>query len=558
MQLADSFILFDAETQAAERPKKFTFPFYYTPHPLAIKAAKALQSYIVEQKEWKHNFGNIEQAVPGGIGKMFGVLVCEDQSGRLGYLQAFSGKLANSNHHRLFVPPVYDVLVEDAFYKQEERILNQLNRDIEVLESDEDYLEQCANREQAKADYERALLKLQSKNKALKKIRKAKRQELSKEDVNYPKLLDNLAKESVYRHYLLRDLKAQWQKKLQNIDLEISNWNEKIETLKEERRSRSSAVQKKIFEQYKFLNIHGEQKDLQEIFKNTFFQKPPAGSGECAAPKLLQYAFLHQLKPVAMAEFWWGQTLKSEIRKQGQYYPACKGKCEPILSHMLQGMDVEDNPLLINPAAEKNIEIIYEDEAIVVINKPPEFLSVPGKTIQDSVLTRLREMYPNCSGPLLLHRLDMSTSGILLMAKTEKHHKFLQQQFIKRLVKKTYIAVLDGKIREQDGRIDLPLRGNLYDRPKQMVCPDHGKAAVTRWEIIERKADSTRVYFYPETGRTHQLRVHAAHHQGLNAPIKGDDLYGTRADRLHLHAFKIEFVHPKTKQTVQFEAAVDF
>ena len=294
------------------------------------------------------------------------------------------------------------------------------------------------------------------------------------------------------------------------------------------------------------------------IFKETPQLTPPAAAGECAAPKLLQYAFENELKPLAMAEFWWGKTPKSAIRKHRQFYPACQGKCQPILGHMLIGMKVDENPLLNNPAKGKKINIIYEDDELLVINKPTEFLSVPGKTIQDSVYERMKIQFPKATGPLIVHRLDMSTSGLMLIAKTKDTHKNLQRQFIKRSVKKRYVALLDGLVNEDHGFIDLPLRLDIDDRPRQLVCYEHGKSAHTKWKVIERKNNQTKIHFYPITGRTHQLRVHSAHSKGLNMPIVGDDLYGKRSNRLHLHAESVEFEHPISKKLMNFQVEAEF
>ena len=294
---------------------------------------------------------------------------------------------------------------------------------------------------------------------------------------------------------------------------------------------------------------------MGEIFNNN----PPAGAGECAAPKLLNYAFEHQLKPIAMAEFWWGQSPKSEIRKHKQFYPACKSKCEPILlSHMLMGLEMESNPFEENPAAGKNIEIVYEDDILLVINKPAEFLSVPGKKISDSVYQRMKEKYPEATGPLVVHRLDMSTSGLMLIAKDEATYVKLQSQFIKRTISKRYVALLDGVLHDNEGSIDLPLRVDLEDRPRQLVCYDHGKPAQTKWKKIKIINNQTLVYFYPITGRTHQLRVHASHELGLKTPIIGDDLYGTKSNRLHLHAEQLIFIHPISNKKICFHCEAEF
>ena len=295
-----------------------------------------------------------------------------------------------------------------------------------------------------------------------------------------------------------------------------------------------------------------------DIFRNRVIDVPPSGTGDCAAPKMLQYAFSNGLTPVAMAEFWWGKSPNSEVRKHGNFYSACRGKCEPVLGHMLQGIDVDPNPFLTNQAIGKTLETIYEDEYICVINKPTEFLSGPGKHVTDSVQERMKDKYPESTGPLIVHRLDMSTSGLLVIGKTKEIYTQLQLQFVKRTVKKRYIALLDGVVANDEGYIDLPLQLDINNRPYQKVEYEFGKSARTRFEVIERKAGKTKIYFYPITGRTHQLRVHAAHVDGLNAPIVGDDLYGVKGDRLHLHAESIMFTHPVTGEEVTLSVEAEF
>jgi tRNA pseudouridine32 synthase/23S rRNA pseudouridine746 synthase len=301
-----------------------------------------------------------------------------------------------------------------------------------------------------------------------------------------------------------------------------------------------------------------ETKSLVPIFEQTALKKPPAGAGECAAPKLLQYAFQHELRPVCMAEFWWGSPPNTTIRTHGNYYPACQGKCEPILGHMLKGIELDDNPLIVNYGEDKVIETIFEDEYILVINKPHELLSVPGKEIEDSVYSRIKKKYPEATGPLIVHRLDMSTSGLMILAKNEIAYKLLQRQFLNRSIRKLYTALLDGEVDQRKGMIELPMRLDVLDRPRQIVCRDHGKRARTDFQVDFRVEGKTRILLKPITGRTHQLRVHAAHQDGLNAPILGDDLYGKAADRLYLHATKITFTHPKTEELVTFTAPVPF
>jgi tRNA pseudouridine32 synthase/23S rRNA pseudouridine746 synthase len=558
------FRKFNASIIDFSLPEKFTFPFYYEPHPLSVLAAKELQEYLETQTDFDHNFGIDKTKMSLVIGKMFGVLVVQNETGELGYLSAFSGKLAESNHHERFVPPVFDMLTENSFFNQGMKILNPMNRQIEDLENAADFEAAKALLKTEKSGAETKISEAKAVAKSAKKIRKEKRTkgeiELSTED--FEALKEELSKESVYQNYLVKDLVKYWKSRVEVAENQLSKYTDEIENLKEIRRQTSANLQQQLFDNYKFLNQEKKEKSLADIFKEVI---PPAGSGECAAPKLLQYAFLHGLKPIAMAEFWWGESPKSEVRTHGNFYPACRGKCKPILGHMLEGIETDPNPMLENTAFGQVLETIYEDDAIVIINKPAEFLSVPGKNVQDSVQFRLQLKYPDATGPLTVHRLDMSTSGLMLIAKTKEYHEFLQRQFIKRKVKKRYTALLDGIVEGDEGLIDLPLRVDLDDRPRQLVCYEHGKNAVTKWKVIERKnacpetsVGKTLVHFFPITGRTHQLRVHSAHPLGLNMPIVGDDLYGKKANRLHLHAAFIEFMHPTSRQIVKFELEADF
>ena len=275
-------------------------------------------------------------------------------------------------------------------------------------------------------------------------------------------------------------------------------------------------------------------------------------------PKLLQYAYQHQLEPIAMAEFWWGDSPKTEIRHHGYYYPACKGKCEPILHHMLQGLRVDENPLLADSHRETKLDILYEDDYLLVINKPEGMLSVPGKGDADSVYQRLRILYPDATGPIIVHRLDMATSGLLLAAKTKEAHQNLQAQFKNRTIQKRYIALLEGEVPQDEGEIRLPLCPDPLDRPRQIVSEEFGKPALTRYRVLERTSGKTLIAFYPQTGRTHQLRVHAAHLQGLHCPILGDELYGRKAERLYLHAEYLAFTHPITSERIEIQKSPAF
>jgi tRNA pseudouridine32 synthase/23S rRNA pseudouridine746 synthase len=555
--LTNPFQKFKADVSGIDLPEKFTFPFYYEPHLLSEIAARELQDYLETQNDFEHNFGLDPKKKGLVIGKMFGVLVCQNREGALGYLWAFSGKLAESNHHTRFVPPVFDMLAHNSFFKQEEKVLNALNREIEALETSEEYKNALQRLEAVWLDAEKDLLKQRTLIKELKKVRDLKRREaeISLVFEDYKTLQKNLSEESKQESILLKNMTKYWNHQKAHASKEIEILKAEINALKEVRKQKSSVLQQQLFDSYSFLNQKGELKSIGEIFDNN----PPAGAGECAAPKLLHYAFKHALKPIAMAEFWWGQSPKSEVRKHKHFYPACKSKCEPILmNHMLAGLELEANPFQENPARGKTIEVVYEDDVLLVINKPAEFLSVPGKIITDSVYTRVKEMFPEATGPLIVHRLDMSTSGLIVLAKNEETYVLLQRQFIQRTVKKRYVALLDGILKQPAGMIDLPLRVDLDDRPRQLVCNEYGKPAQTRWEVIEVKNRQTLVYFYPITGRTHQLRVHAAHASGLKTPIVGDDLYGKKADRLHLHAESLSFIHPVSKEEMTFTSAPPF
>jgi len=554
----NQFLTYFSEEQikGIDLPEKFTFPFYYQPHQLTRIAVNELQEYL-ESQDLEHNFGLNPQQKGLIIGKMFGVLVVQDPNGKLGYLSAFSGKLAGTNNHQKFVPPVFDMLTENSFFLKEEEILNRINRQIEEIETNPDYLRLKSDFKKAQTNSKEEITLFKKQLKHNKNERKHLR-EINKHlpETEYQAFEKDLIKQSLRDKHELRILENRCKQILDDLQSEITFYENQIETLKKERKEKSALLQEQLFEQYSFLNQYGKTKSLKDIFSRTVFGKPPAGAGECATPKLLHYAFAHRLKPLAMAEFWWGASPKSEIRKHKQFYPACTGKCEPILKHMLEGIEIEENPFLKNLAADKKLEIVYEDDCLIVVNKPFDLLSVEGINVKDSAYTRLKNMLQ--IEPLIVHRLDMATSGLLVVAKTKEAHKLIQKQFLKHIVKKRYTALLNGIVENDKGRINLPLRGDLNDRPRQLVCFEFGKKAITEYEVIERKNNITKIHFYPLTGRTHQLRMHAAHPLGLNAPIVGDDLYGTSADRLYLHASFLEFIHPKTKKIVQFKAKEEF
>ncbi len=545
--------IFSPNTEGVVLPAVFTFPFNYTPHPLSLLAAHDLQQHIQTQTEWQHNFGLAGES--NGLGKMFGVLVVQTAQGELGYLAAFSGKLAGNNHHKKFVPPVFDILDDAGFFRKEEAEISQINREIENLSQNQTFL---SLQIQLKTETEQSLSEIKNLKDALKTAKterdeRRKKAQIDLSEADFSVFEEVLNKESADFYYQVKDLNRTWRRRLAATQTQLDEFESKMGQLKEMRRTMSAQLQQRIFDNYFFLNIKGEKKSLGAIFSENTDATPPAGAGECAAPKLLQYAFLHNLKPIAMAEFWWGQSPSSEIRKHGHFYPACKSKCEPILGHQLKGIATEPDPLTAIFTKKIALNTVFEDDHLLVVNKPADFLSVPGKTSEESIFNLIKNAYPLATGPLMVHRLDMSTSGLMVIAKTKEVHQNLQSQFLKRQVKKRYAAILDGILTENEGKIDLPLRVNLEDRPRQLVCFNHGKPAQTRWQVVERREKTTKIHFFPITGRTHQLRVHAAHPLGLNMPILGDELYGKRADRLYLHAEFLEFLHPQTAVLVQIE-----
>ena len=528
-------------------PERFTYPFCYTPHPLCILAAKEVQSYLTRQTAWKDELRQ---------GKMFGVLIVQTEHGETGYLAAFSGILAGKNLHPFFVPPVYDLLQPQGFFKIEEENISSINRNIRQLENDKAYAALSAELARTIQSAENILATAKAQLKEAKTAREQRRKE---KELNAQEEAE-LIRESQFQKAEYKRLERSWKARITTLQTQTEDWERRISALKSERKTRSAALQQKLFEQFGMLNYRGEVKNLCEIFGQTVHKTPPAGAGECAAPKLLQQAYLYGWKPIAMAEFWWGDSPKTEIRHHGHYYPACKGKCEPILQHMLQGLQVEENPMLKRmQVPSKNLEIVYEDPWLSVINKPAGMLSVPGKEDAVSVYSLMREQYPEADSPLTVHRLDMATSGLMLIAKTKRVHQNLQAQFKNRLVRKRYVALLEGIVPKDKGTVDLPLCLNPLDRPRQMVHTEHGKPAITDYQVLERlDGKRTRIAFYPRTGRTHQLRIHAAHPLGLHCPIIGDELYGEKADRLYLHAEYLEFTHPITGETVRITKEAEF
>jgi tRNA pseudouridine32 synthase/23S rRNA pseudouridine746 synthase len=529
------FHRFTSSIEGIELPKLFTYPFHYTPHPLCRIAAAEVQRYISTRSEWHKELD---------MGKMFGVLVVEAE-GEVGFLAAFSGNLAGSNNHPYFVPAVYDMLQPNDLFRRGEAAITAINQQIKSMEHSDDYIEAKHHLANVKQECDTALKAIKI---GLAKGKEQRRIARENGTASEGELILASQRESAEAQREKRAIKG----RLEEAAATLAHLQEVIDNLKRERQQRSATLQNEIFQQFRMLNSEGTERNLCDLFAPTTQRVPPAGAGECAAPKLLQYAYKHNMRPIAMAEFWWGASPKGEVRQHGNFYPACNGKCKPILEHMLIGLNVEPNPLMeIVPPEPK---IVWEDEDIVVVDKPSGMLSVRGKTGVRSAEEWAEERYAEA---MIVHRLDQSTSGILVIAKHKRAHEALQQQFISRTVKKSYVALLEGVVTIEEGEIRLPLKLDYDNRPRQMVAED-GRAAHTIFRVEGYDNGRTRIRLYPITGRTHQLRVHMAHAQGLNTPIVGDDIYGTSAERLMLHAETIEFNHPTTGERLSLRSPAEF
>ena len=567
-------------------PRQFTYPFCYDVDPLAEAASLELQRYIADADL---------MSTEKGCGKMFGVLVVEyeDESGALqrGFLAAYSGLLGGRNDWPYFVPPVFDAQQPDGHFKRTEREISAINHEIAAIEHDPEYLQSVAQHEQTKKRLQAEVDAFKAEVDAAKARRDAHRK--SGEPLSEEEQAEMIRESQFMKAELRRRRKAMEQAE-STLNPQHSTF---LKSLQRKRKQMSDELQRWLFSAYRMLNAKGEERDLIDIFREYTHAMPPAGAGDCCAPKLLQYAYLHHLRPVCMAEFWWGESPASEIRHHLHYYPACRSKCLPILTHMLKGLDVAPNPLAKKRHTAEP-RVLYADEYIMVVDKPAGMLSVPGKAesvrseFSDSANISVEEYFANNSKLKIqnskflkaAHRLDMDTSGLLVLARTEEAYVELQRQFASRETVKRYEAVLSGvptqnsKFKTQNSStqpsgcleaISLPLIADINDRPRQRVDMEHGKPALTLYNIVEvravdantavayttKKVDKGRtlIHLYPKTGRTHQLRVHCAHPLGLACPILGDPLYGIeRADRMYLHAAELTFRHPVTGETMHF------
>lgn len=549
-------------------PEQLNNPFCYTPHPLALAAVADVMPLIAELP-----LGQDE-------GKMFGVLVVQPTSpinpppstlhhqastinpppSSLAYLAAYSGQIGGRADWPGFVPAIVDYLQPGGYFKTHEAEISKLNHEIEALEQDADYL---STLEQLRALKQEAQERVTEYRREISEA-KARRRQLRETEALSHEQAEALIKESQFQKAELRRMRGHYKAAIDALESKADTWRVPIEGMKKERHDRSDALQHWLFSRFDLLNIHGQRRALTDIFAPTSQGTPPSGAGECCAPRLLHYAFAHGLRPLAIAEFWHGPSPKVEIRHSGHFYPACRGKCLPILKWMLDMRDEETTAYKSDTQDKEGggeLPIVYEDSDLVVVNKPAGLLSTPGISEHYSVYSIMRERYPDSDSPLIVHRLDQPTSGLLVVAKTKEAHFRLQQQFMNHEVRKRYIALLERETPEEQmggagkGVITLPMRVDVLNRPYQIVDHESGKTAITRYERLGPR----RIALYPQTGRTHQLRVHCAHAEGLGNPILGDDLYGSvAADRLYLHAEAIDFVHPTTGQSMHLEAKAPF
>ena len=585
-----------------------------SPRALAFVAARRVAAYVEQHPEL--TAGEV-------CGKMYGVLVVEAPGGCLAFLAAHSGLLGGRNDWPFFVPPVFDAQQPDGHFKTKEREISGMNRRIAELMQRPQLFEARQRLEQVRQQTDRVIAREREEVKA----RKARRDAMRREQPQ----MDDAMKAMLIRES--QHDKAQLRRLMKSCEASVAEHQEardvlerEIEALKRERRESSDALQRWLFDQYVMLNAKGMRRTLIDIFTRFNGTLPPAGAGDCCAPKLLQFAYAHNLRPVSLAEFWLGAPPPTEVRRHLQFYPPCRSKCYPILQFMLQGLDaplpgaeevyplreeegggttndekgslddkssidtneahadkasLDDNGFLdvqghIYKKCGASLHIIYEDEQMAVVSKPSGMLSVPGKSSRLSVESIVREHYGIAADvPVIVHRLDMDTSGLLLIARTREAHKALQQQFLDHTVSKSYLALLEGVPHEgltgehvvwhssHTGTITLPLRPDLDDRPRQLVDFVHGKPAVTRFRLLKVIDEHQLIALTPVTGRTHQLRMHCAHHLGLNCPILGDPLYGNAiepsaniAQRLYLHAEQITFRHPSSGEIVPIVSIV--
>lgn len=529
---------------------RFTNPFEYRPSDECVEAARIVRQHIREHcTKWREELSH---------GKMLGVLVCRDSNGDTGFLAAFSGTIGGRLNHEWFVPAVLNYEEPNGVFKTEEAQISALSKSISQISQSHEYRTVIAEYDRLRKDSEKEIAQAKSAYAANKLSRKAEREQ-------HPEHGDELDSQSQYEKAEIKRLKQRWKERLSALEKKIDTYRDEIASLKSERTKRSNILQRWLFRTMRLYNANGKSLSVRDIFLQSRHVEPPSGSGECCAPRLLNYAFTHSLTPISMAEFWIGDSPVGEIRIDREFYPACQAKCAPLLKWMLDGMECEParfgQAYGNSTAIASGVQILYEDRWLLAVNKPSGLLTVSGDETSDSLMRRVMAMRPNINGPGYVHRLDQPTSGIVLIAKDKETHSKMQTLFEGREVGKRYTAILASRPDKEKGVISLPLLPNPDDRPRQMVDFVRGKNAVTEYEVTDRPPDpvnGARILLYPRTGRTHQLRIHCASPMGLGCPIVGDNLYGRTADRLYLHADRIEFTHPYTGEAIVIDCPADF
>lgn len=534
-------------------PRRMNDPFHYTPDPLCLLAAEVVQRQL--------------PAHPAE-GKMVGVLLVEHE-GQLGYLQAFSGQTDWALPLDEFVPPVFDYLCPDGYFKRREEEIVQVSHRLATLLANPCYQHLLQERTRLEHDYETTLADLRARANVAKALRDQRRKEahISEQE------REAMIRESQFHKGQIRRLKAHHHEMLRQLEADLRYFDRERDHLSVNRKRMSEELQAWLFAQFRMRNARGEEKDLLAIFDawhashlspkaQRRVERCPSGAGECCEPKLLQYAYLRQMHPRSIAMFWWGPSPKEEVRHHGQYYPACHLRCRPILTWMMQGLDAEVKPIISHPSIQ--LRVLYEDDQLAVIEKPTGLLSVPGKGDAPSVISLLSDRWKGEDGPYSVHRLDCFTSGLMVVARTLEAQKNLQAQFAHRTTHKEYTALCqytEDLYAGKKGEISLPLAPDYLDLPRMRVDLAHGKPAHSLYEVLRIVTldDGSRAALLrltPTTGRTHQLRVHCAHADGLHAPIIGDPLYGLPGRRLCLHATILEFDHPTLHRRMRFHSDV--
>lgn len=490
-------------------PKALTFPYHYEPHPWVRKAAYCIRTHL-------------ENNAQGQPGRLVAVLIVQRKNGQLGF---YAGCDQFDTDDAFFVKSFWQQLPPAHFPKIKTDYL-------------EKALEQRAKAEEAYIQFRAAARERKTKRRFARMEANVDTDTLALESQRDSRELDRL--KAVLSQAIHEEEKSHARIQAETQKALLADWQHRLGSI------RLSNVLNQNQTLFHLLSDYIEKEEwLKALLRSSL-------------PALIHQARTHHEKIVAFGSFWWGRLPSHDVRQDGVFYSFAKERHAPLLDFQLKGMTLEPNQLAIDHFKDWVPEIIYEDSDLVAVNKPAGLLSVPGKHAVRNVYDTILAMYPNATGPMLLHRLDMATSGVLIFAKTKFAHQQLQNAFAHGQIQKRYVALLEKCPEEAYGEINLPLCLNPLERPRQMVSRAYGKAAVTQYEVLGQEGAYTRIAFYPKTGRTHQLRLHAAHRRGLNSPIVGDDLYGHPADRLYLHAHSLTFTHPRTKEVITIDAKTPF